>query len=168
MKRAALLVVFVVLAGCAGGTLTAHPRTTTTLHHVGCVEGVRPDPRCTPGTTNPQVTQATIHSTICVRGWTATVRPPVSVTDRIKTERMKAYGVGSQSKTLFELDHLIALELGGGTADVGNLWPEAYAGAQGARTKDRVENLVKARVCAGTLTLAEAQREITTDWTAVR
>ena len=33
-------------------------------------------PTLTPGSLNPDVTQATIGSTICVRGWTATVRPP--------------------------------------------------------------------------------------------
>src|SRR5215510_5854842 len=31
---------------------------------------------------NPAVTQATIGTTICVRGWTATIRPPPSYTDR--------------------------------------------------------------------------------------
>ncbi|MBV8598859.1 MAG: hypothetical protein JO017_08565, partial [Actinobacteria bacterium] len=48
---------------------------------VGCGGGgsrtvVLASPTLTPGATNPDVTQATIGSTICVRGWTATVRPP--------------------------------------------------------------------------------------------
>ncbi|MGW4529241.1 hypothetical protein [Amycolatopsis sp. NPDC004378] len=34
-----------------------------------------PDPACTPGALNPDVTQASIGSTICVSGWTATIRP---------------------------------------------------------------------------------------------
>ncbi|MEU1596054.1 hypothetical protein ABZ468_25155 [Streptomyces sp. NPDC005708] len=36
------------------------------------------DSSCTPGAYNPDVTQSNIHSTICVSGWTATVRPPTS------------------------------------------------------------------------------------------
>src|ERR1700687_6125535 len=40
----------------------------------------RPDPRCTPGTVNPAVTQAMLGSTICRSGWTSTVRPAESVT----------------------------------------------------------------------------------------
>jgi hypothetical protein len=35
-----------------------------------------PSRTLTPGATNPAVTQATIHQTICVRGWTASMRPP--------------------------------------------------------------------------------------------
>ena len=33
---------------------------------------------------NPAVTQETIGNTICVFGWTKTVRPPVSFTNRVK------------------------------------------------------------------------------------
>ena len=39
-----------------------------------------PDPTRTPGALNPEVTQATIGATICVRGWTQTVRPPQQYT----------------------------------------------------------------------------------------
>jgi len=60
-------------------------------------QGGLPDPACTPGATDPRVTQANINLTICMRGYTATVRPPVSVTDRIKVERMAAYGLAGQA-----------------------------------------------------------------------
>lgn len=42
--------------------------------------GDLPDPQLTPGVTNPDVTQATIDKTICVPGWTKTIRPPASYT----------------------------------------------------------------------------------------
>jgi len=42
--------------------------------------GILPDPVCTPGAVDPRVTQNNIDSTICVSGYTKTVRPPVSVT----------------------------------------------------------------------------------------
>jgi hypothetical protein len=38
-------------------------------------QSVLPDPARTRGPLNPMVTQATIGSTICFRGWTQTVRP---------------------------------------------------------------------------------------------
>jgi hypothetical protein len=34
-----------------------------------------PDSKCTPGSTNAAVTQNNIKDTICVRGYTKTVRP---------------------------------------------------------------------------------------------
>src|ERR1700686_2489678 len=40
---------------------------------------------------NPAVTQATIATTICVSGWTATVRPPSSYTSSLKIEQLAAF-----------------------------------------------------------------------------
>jgi hypothetical protein len=81
-----------------------------------------------PGTADPRVTPATIATTICVTGWSEKVRPPTSVTDPIKTAQIAAYGYDHASKSLFELDHLIPLEIGEGPADVANLWAEPYDG----------------------------------------
>ncbi|MER5175479.1 MAG: hypothetical protein ABJB76_09115 [Candidatus Nitrosocosmicus sp.] len=39
-----------------------------------------PDPNCTPGATNPNVTQKNIHQTICVPGYSASIRPDPSYT----------------------------------------------------------------------------------------
>src|SRR3712207_3940055 len=47
----------------------------------------------TPGALNPDVTQATIGSTICVRGWTRTIRPPSSYTSALKVEQLAEYGL---------------------------------------------------------------------------
>lgn len=130
----------------------------------GCVErGGLPDARCTPGATDPRVTQANIATTICVAGYTKRVRPSTSVTTPIKRARLAAYG-SRGPLSAFELDHLIPLELGGAPAAVANLWPEPWTGTQGARTKDHVENVLHARVCAKTMRLAIAQQAIATDW----
>ena len=40
----------------------------------------------------PDVTQDTIDSTICVSGWTATVRPPTSYTNALKVHQIAEYG----------------------------------------------------------------------------
>ena len=112
------------------------------------------DPVRTPGVLNPDVTQATIRSTICTRGWTATIRPPVSYTNALKRTQMREYGeTGATSD--YQEDHLISLELGGHPTDPRNLWPEPYPRASQV---DAVENLLNAQVCDGTLTLAQAQQ----------
>lgn len=122
-----------------------------------------PDPKCTPGAADPKVTRANIQQTICVPGYTEKVRPPVSVTNKIKAERMKAYEY-TDAPTNYELDHLIPLELGGCPDCVANLWPEPYNIQDSARIKDKLENRLHKLVCNGTMTLEEAQMEISTDW----
>ena len=108
----------------------------------------------TPGVLNPDVTQETIGATICVHGWTRTVRPPTSYTSRLKLEQMAAYGeTGSPSD--YQEDHLISLELGGHPTDPG----QPLARAVPTRGEvDRIENELNDKVCSGELTLAEAQR----------
>lgn len=86
-----------------------------------------PNPVLTPGAFNPSVTQATIGSTICVSGWTATVRPPASYTTGLKIQQIVQYGYGDTHTSSYEEDHLIPLELGGAPSDARNLWPEPYA-----------------------------------------
>jgi len=113
------------------------------------------DPMRTPGVLNGDVTQATIASTICVRGWTRTVRPPTEYTNALKLRQMRAYGVRGPASG-YQEDHLISLELGGHPTDPRNLWPEPYPRAAEV---DRIENDLNARVCSGELTLAEAQEQ---------
>jgi hypothetical protein len=118
------------------------------------VGAVVADPVRTPGVLNPDVTQATIRSTICTRGWTATIRPPVEYTNELKRRQMRAYGeTGAMSA--YQEDHLISLELGGDPTDPRNLWPEPYPRAADV---DRTENELNAAVCSGKLSLQEAQR----------
>ncbi len=129
-----------------------------------------PNPLLTPGATNPSVTQATIGSTICVSGWTATVRPPSSYTTALKRQQIVAYGYADTSLADYEEDHLISLELGGAPSDPANLWPEPYTVSLadgrpvGARVKDQLENTLHGLVCSGQLPLGTAQSEIAHDW----
>jgi hypothetical protein len=113
------------------------------------------DPVRTPGVLNPDVTQATIGTTICVQGWTRSVRPPTEYTNALKLRQMRAYGeIGPPSA--FQEDHLISLELGGHPTDPRNLWPEPYPRASRV---DAIENELNAQVCNGSLTLAQAQEQ---------
>jgi hypothetical protein len=116
------------------------------------------DPVRTPGVVNTDVTQANIKQTVCVPGWTRTVRPPVDYTNALKAKQMRAYHeLGSPSD--YQEDHLISLELGGNPTDPRNLWPEPYPRAADV---DKIENELNAKVCSGALTLAEAQLQEST------
>lgn len=127
-----------------------------------------PDPHCTPGATNPQVTQATIGATICRSGYTSGIRPPERVTGPEKDASAIAYGYDGSLHTA-EYDHLIPLELGGDPNDPANLWvePNDRPGATSTtNTKDSLENRLRSLVCSGRVTLDEARQAIATDWVA--
>jgi hypothetical protein len=114
------------------------------------------------------------------------VRPPESYTEQIKrlearsggtvsyggvTYEVHGFNLADPTLGRYELDHLIPLELSGAPADPHNLWMEPYeapkgdaAPGTGSETKDKVENAAREAVCAGRLALADAQREMATDW----
>jgi len=155
--------VAVTRASSAPGLKKVHDpgRVTGTIHgHCAYRDhGQLPDPRCTPGSIDPAVTQADIGSTICKRGWTATVRPPESQTELFKFDvAYPAYRTPRSERT--ELDHLVPLELGGSN-DATNLWPES---PPTPNPKDKVENALNAAVCDGRVKLAAAQAAIAADW----
>jgi hypothetical protein len=127
---------------------------------------ILPNSTRTPGATNVDVTQGTINSTICVKGWTATIRPPSTYTTGLKKQQLATgYTLGGDTLTSdYEEDHLISLELGGSPTSAFNLWPEPYIAPDGARVKDQLENKLRELVCAGTIQLATAQQAIAANW----
>ena len=124
------------------------------------MRGHLPDPICTPGVINPNVNQDNIHQTICASGWSSSIRPATSYTNRLKQQQMKEYGFTDRI-TEHEEDHLIPLSLGGHPTDPKNLWPQPDAAPN---PKDAVESRLKAAVCSGAMPLATAQQRIATDW----
>lgn len=126
----------------------------------------RPNPQLTPGAINPDVTQANIDQTICVRGYTKTIRPPAYYTNKLKKEQIAQYGYADTNPKHYEEDHLISLEIGGNPTDPRNLWPEPWTSQNNAGVKDKLENKLHALVCSHQITLAEAQHAIATDWEA--
>lgn len=141
------------------------PELSSSTIPTGChiVDGGLPDPRCTPGAINPSITQDNIRNTICVPGYTKTVRPPASYTTPLKIRLMQSYGF-TDSRSNYELDHLIPLEIGGNPYDVRNLWPEPGYGEYNFHIKDRYENYLNNAVCSGSLSLSDAQKDIATNW----
>lgn len=147
-----------------------------------------PDPVMHPGAIDPSETSVVL----CAKGFTTkSVRPRTSYTNKLKLLEIGAGGTitapdgvtyviaGEQlpgSIADYELDHLISLELGGNPVDPKNLWLEPWerrgqhlaASGTGAESKDVVENRLHREVCAGTVSLTDAQHEIATDWTSAR
>lgn len=125
----------------------------------------------------PGVVRTTSRTEICEGGSTKQFR---NTTEKMKNEVYAQYGVDKHvaltigpkpskadaARSLYEIDHLISLELGGAD-DVDNLWPQPYYQHPGAHEKDAVENYLHRMVCSGKMEPAEAQRAIATDWYAV-
>lgn len=127
-------------------------------------DGVRPDPVLTPG-----AIRTTDKAEICATK-TSTVR---NVSGSEKLAVYRRYGMagpnaafpGTELLPPYEVDHLISLELGGSN-DITNLWPEAYGQPMGAHEKDAVENRLHHMICAGRISVEDAQHAIATDWVA--
>ncbi|MFL9911889.1 hypothetical protein [Paraburkholderia sp. RL17-337-BIB-A] len=129
-----------------------------------CLAADLPDPALTPGVINPDVTQANISSTVCVRGWTKTVRPPASYTKRLKKFQIRQYGYADADPRDYEEDHLIPLSVGGNPTDPRNLWPEPRKSEWNADRKDELEFAMYMGVCHGEISLDDAQRTFATNW----
>lgn len=91
---------------------------------------------------NPDVTPATIHSTVCVSGWTSTIRPPASYTDQLKVQQLAAFAAKHPGDPQWnvpgtEEDHRLPLDLGGDPRDPMNLSPEVH---RTSTVKDRDES----------------------------
>jgi hypothetical protein len=151
-------------------TTTAQPAYGRPVKTSDChVNESLPDPECTPG----DIIAAETKDVICDPDFrTSTVRDTVTT----PAEKRRAYAMydlphpahNQGARQVCEIDHLVPLELGGNDT-MANLWPECspgYAGWTGAgfRDKDGFENHLRRQVCAGNISLAEAQSQIATDW----
>lgn len=108
------------------------------------------------GTLNPAVTQETVDVTVCVSGWTATVRPPSRYTSALERRQIAEQGLPGTPAD-YEEDHLMPLALGGAPADPNNLRPIPLARA---RRDDVWERRLHDDVCDGTTQLDDAQLQM--------
>ena len=125
-----------------------------------------PNIKLTPGAINTAVTQSTIRSTICVSGWTATVRPPVTYTNQLKYNQLHSgYNLnGDMNMKDYEEDHIVPLEVGGNPSSPLNLFPEPRNIRLGSYVKDQLENRIHLLVCSGQLSLKTGRSVFLTNW----
>jgi len=128
--------------------------------------GGLPNKLLTPGAINPAVTQANIKSTICVIGWTATVRPPATYTNQLKYSQLHSgYNLGGDLNLRdYEEDHIVPLETGGNPTSTLNLFPQPRNIKYGSYVKDQLENQMHQLVCSGRVSLKTAQSVFLTNW----
>ncbi|MFZ6655893.1 hypothetical protein [Undibacterium sp. TJN19] len=125
-----------------------------------------PNPKFTPGDLNPEVTQENIQLTVCVKGYTKTIRPPASYTNKLKKVQISQYGYDDTNPKEYEEDHLVALSIGGAPRSEKNLWPQPRKSEWSAEKKDQLEFVLYKKVCANELPLKVAQEAMATDWIA--
>lgn len=115
-----------------------------------------PDARLTPG-----AALLLNRQTVCAGTNTKNKAVPVALQRKVFEE----YGIVGEPRA-YEVDYLITPALGGAD-DIHNLWPHSYsATVWNARVKDALEDRLREMVCDGRLDLAEAQRDIATNWIA--
>ena len=117
---------------------------------------VYPNPSLTPG-----AVLTTDASLICTPGYASSVR---DVSTATKEQVYAEYGVRyPQALGAYEVDHFIPLEIGGSN-DITNLWLEPATPTPGFHQKDQFENFEHGQVCNGTISAAEAQSRMASDW----
>ena len=116
-----------------------------------------PDSRLTPGAALLETRQ-----TVCAQENIKNKMVPVALQRRVFEE----YGIARAEPRAYEVDYLVTPALGGAD-DIHNLWPHSYsATVWNAQVKDALEDRLREMVCDGSLDLAQAQREIATNWIA--
>ena len=106
-----------------------------------------------PGAFNPDVTQASITTTVCVKGYTKTIRPPVSFTGPLKYKLLVQQHLPGTVRD-YQLDHMVSLELGGAPTSPRNLWMEPLAKAH---RDDLFENALHRSLCSYSISLRQAR-----------
>jgi hypothetical protein len=164
----AVLGLLILGAGCAGIRAPvpfAHPTlplgSTVVAADLPCVQTTH---GCIP--LNPDVTEDTVRQTICVPGYTETVRPSSGYTNGIKAKLLRETGLDESQMSEYELDHIVPLTLGGHPRKLANLTLQSWEGEHGAWRKDVLERRLQTLVCRGELQLSEAQVCIAEDWVA--
>lgn len=112
---------------------------------------------------NPDVSQETIQQTICVKGYSATVRQSTTYTNPIKYRLMRQDGIPESESSGWALDHRIPISLGGHPRSLGNL--QLLTAKENSR-KSRIEVKLLCYVCVGQMPLSHAQQEIAGGWQA--
>jgi hypothetical protein len=105
----------------------------------------------------PGAIATTDRAAVCSPSYARTHR---HVSSHLKAEAFRRYGIPTDERRRYVIDHLVPLELGGANT-IANIWPQPK---NEAKRKDRVEALLHERVCSGAMSLPAAQNAIRTNW----
>ena len=166
VRRSLALVGFVaILAGCAatgGPRQTPPPPIPSSAPPPADLPCVQTSHGCI--ALNPDVTQDSIAKTICVVGYTASVRPSTSYTNGVKAKLLREIGQDLSHMADYELDHIVPLALGGHPRKLANLMLQPWQGENSAKDKDVLERRLQRMVCDHLMQLHAAQFCIAENW----
>jgi hypothetical protein len=105
-----------------------------------------PDPKLTPGKV------------------ALTNKDRTGVTEEMERRVFSLYQIPWRRRSEFKVDHLIPKELGGADA-IENLWPQSRSvRPYNSKRKEYLTKRLLARIAAGEISRAQAQKEIREDW----
>ncbi|CAM2157682.1 hypothetical protein ABLT15_35130 [Paraburkholderia tropica] len=136
-----------VLAAAAGGLLGSAPARAQ-------------DPRLL----DARVTQDSVSDTICRTGYADSVAPPFDQAMALKARLLTARGIDAEDGVTYALDRRVPILLGGSPDASANFDLLPWGGHAGERRKSLLTVRLKRCVCAGRITLSEAQAAIAGNW----
>lgn len=111
-----------------------------------------------------RVTQQSVAQTICRPGYADTVAPPFDETMALKDRLLASRGIDADDGVGYALDRHVPIVLGGAPDATANFDLLPWGGHAGERRKSLLTVRLKRCVCAGRMSLAEAQAAITGNW----
>ena len=112
-----------------------------------------------------RVTQQSVAGTICRPGYADTVSPPLDEIMARKNQLLTARGIDPDDGVSYALDRRVPILLGGSPDALQNFDLLPWAGHGGERRKELLAARLKRCVCAGRMSLADAQAAIVGNWT---
>lgn len=112
-----------------------------------------------------RVTQESVADTICRPGYVDAVSPSLDEIMAHKNQLLAARGIDADDGSNYALDRRVPVLLGGSPDAPENFDLLPWAGHAGERRKELLATRLKRCVCAGRMSLADAQAAIVGNWT---
>ncbi|POR45383.1 hypothetical protein B0G62_13417 [Paraburkholderia eburnea] len=111
-----------------------------------------------------RVTQESLAETICRPGYADTVAPSFDAAMAQKNRLLSARGIDAEDGVAYALDRRVPIVLGGSPDAAANFDLLPWGGHAGERRKSLLTVRLKRCVCAGRISLAQAQTMIVGNW----
>ncbi|HEY3597737.1 MAG TPA: hypothetical protein VGL08_09545 [Paraburkholderia sp.] len=111
-----------------------------------------------------RVTQRSAADTICKPGYAETVSPSLDKMMAYKNRLLVERGIDPEDGSVYALDRRVPVVLGGSPDAPANFDLLPWGGHRGERRKELLTAKLKRCVCAGQMSLGEAQTAIAGDW----